>query len=95
MLESKTQILRYLQKLVPSVLCAYRSPQTKFGVDTFIYKRNWSHFHTCFRSFLRRAPYTRAKVVGTPYFSTFHHTNIYSVSLYISALISLVHLGQK
>ena len=40
--EDKTQFLTYLQKLFPSVDCAYRNPQTKFGADTFIL-RPFSH----------------------------------------------------
>ena len=43
--EGETQFLMYLQKLFHSIHCAYRNPQAKFGVDTFIYKRDWSHFH--------------------------------------------------
>ena len=39
------QTLMYLQKLFPSVHCAYSNPQIKF--DTFAYKRDLSHFHTC------------------------------------------------
>ena len=33
--------------LFPSVHCAYSNPQTKFGADTFIYKKEQSHFQTC------------------------------------------------
>ena len=44
--EGKTQVLTYLQKLFYCVHWAYRNPQTKFGADTFIYERDWSHFHT-------------------------------------------------
>ena len=39
--EGETQFWTHLQKLFPSVHCAYRNPQTKFGATTFIYKRDW------------------------------------------------------
>ena len=44
--EGETQFLMYLQKLFHSIHCAYRNPQAKFGVDTFIYKKNWNYFYT-------------------------------------------------
>ena len=37
--ESETLFLMY-----PSIHCTYRNPQTEFGVNTFIYKRDWCHF---------------------------------------------------
>ena len=45
MLNGKTKILTYVQKLFLSVQNAYLNPQKKFGSNTLIYKRDY--FHTC------------------------------------------------
>ena len=37
--EGEMQFSTHLQKLFPSVYCAYRNPETKIGTDTFIYKK--------------------------------------------------------
>ena len=42
--EGETQLLTHLQRLFPSVHCAYINLRTRVGANTFIYKRDWNIF---------------------------------------------------
>ena len=65
--KGETQFLTYLQELFPSVYCAYKNTQTKFGVNTFIYKRDWSYFTLISGCFLS-AIFRQTKIVLCNFF---------------------------